>query len=365
MRMPARNVPLTVALDARLIGGTSTGDSTYWTGLVHGLSKLDSDVRYLLYSNASRPANVPQSDRLRWIQLAGSPRIWSLVKFPLAARRAKASITHVQYNLSPLIRKGGVTTIHDVSFFIEPKWFQARDRELLQRFVPSSAKRAKAVITVSETSKREISFWIPEAKLKTIAIANAAAIDRQRLPRHEAREIIEARFGLSGPYALTVGTRWPRKNMKLAIEAMESLPSTLAQKLLITGKSGWGEEIAGPRTQFTDYVDEATMNALFSAADLYLAPSLHEGFGIPILEAFRCGAPVISSAGGALPEVVGSAGRIVTSWKAEDWALEIGALLSDSGKLETMQLAGFEREKSFTWEASAMRHEAVYREVSS
>src|SRR5687767_6719140 len=120
-----------VAIDARLVGGTATGDSTYWLGLLYGLSQIATDFKFLLISNAKAPPKIPQSDNFRWMTVpARSNRWWSLVRFPLAARKAGAGVSHTQYNLSPLVGRSGITTIHDVSFFIGPEWFQPKDRFL-------------------------------------------------------------------------------------------------------------------------------------------------------------------------------------------------------------------------------------------
>lgn len=352
---PRTNRPL-VAIDARLIGGTSTGDSTYWTGLLYGLAQIGPDVDFLLISNASAPAGIPESDRFHWITTPPRPsRWWSLVHFPLLARRLGASVTHVQYTLSPLAR-GGVTTVHDISFFIGPDWFKPRDRLVLQRTVPASIRRAKAVITVSETGKREIEQWIPAGRDKTTVTYNACPswihpVD----PEPTLKEL-----GVEQPYVLTVGTRWPRKNMQLAIDAADLLSSDLPHALVVTGKAGWGSQELGKRGRATGYVSNEQLCALYSGASAYLAPSRHEGFGIPLLEAFRCGCPVLCSSGGALPEVAGDAARVMNSWEAADWAAELSSMLRDSGNLLDLRQRGYERERQFTWEETARRTLAVY-----
>lgn len=356
--------PLRVALDARLVGRDFTGDSTYWTGLVRGLAELDSPIEFLLFSNGPAPAEIPKTRKLTWISLKSrNTRWWSLVTFPLAARKMGASAIHTQYNLSPLAGPRGITTIHDVSFFIGPQWFRPRDRFLLQRFVPRSARRAKRIVTVSQTSAREIERYIPAAKGKVEVAMLGPNPDLSPTTRGEARGFVAAR-GFHEPFALTVGTRWPRKNMQLAIEAMELLSPELPHRLIVTGKKGWDEGSAGSRTLYAGYVPTDLLSALYCAADLYLAPSFHEGFGLPLLEAFACGCPAVCSQGGALPEVSGGAAHIVESWEPKDWAAVIEDLLSDSSKLESMRERGKARAAEFSWKACAEVHERVYREVS-
>jgi glycosyltransferase involved in cell wall biosynthesis len=348
----------TVAIDARLVAGTSTGDSSYWTGLLYGLSKLDLDLRFLLFSNAPKPQGIPDSPNFSWVEVpARSSRWWSYVAFPVKARKLGAGAIHTQYSLSPLAGSMGITTIHDVSFFIGPEWFKPRDRMILSKTVPSSVKRAKRVIGVSKTCVGEIERYIPAAKGKTVAIYNG-------LPPWV--ELVEdpapvlKRLGIEKPYMLTVGTQWPRKNMKLAIDAARQVEGC---KLVVTGKAGWGEQAQGSNVIPTGYVDNADLCALYSGASLYLGPSRHEGFGIPVVEAFACGCPVLCSTGGALPEVTGDAGVVEPTWDAAHWAETIRGLLADSDKLQELRRLGFERVKRFDWVESARETAAVYREV--
>lgn len=347
----------TVALDARLVSGTSTGDSSYWTGLLHGLAKLDLDLRYLLFSNAPRPPGIPDSDKFQWVELhASQSRWWSWVKFPLKARSMGAGALHTQYSLSPLARNG-ITTIHDVSFFIGPEWFRPRDRAILTRTVPASARRARKVIAVSETCRKEIEHYIPAARGKTVAVYNGLP---PWVSRVEDPQPALSRLGVQRPYLLTVGTRWPRKNMQLAVDAVQQ---TTGQKLVVTGKPGWGDQPEGSQVQAVGYVSNEDLCALYSGASLYLAPSRHEGFGIPVIEAFACGCPVLCSTGGALPEVAGDAAEVEPTWEAAHWAGTIERLLGDSSKLEELRQRGLARVKSFDWTESARQTADIYREV--
>jgi glycosyltransferase involved in cell wall biosynthesis len=358
---------LLIAIDARLAAGESTGDSSYWTGLLYGLSRLSLKAKFLLYSNAERPAAIPSCDNFDWIRLPSSnSRWWSWVTLPLAARRRGARVLHTQYNLSPLAGRIGVTTIHDVSFFIGPDWFKPRDLMLLRRFVPASARRARRVITVSETSRAEIEHYLPQATGKTVAIPLACPIHI----RPDATVDVRSQLGIESPYLLTVGTRWPRKNMQLAIDA-----AAKAQfPLVVTGKPGWGPDnffsSAQGQTnlregaQAVGYVDGDTLSALYRQASLYLAPSRHEGFGLPLLEAFACGCPVMCSSGGALPEVADDAAMVMQSWRSTDWADAIRDLMQDSSKLNDLRRRGLERVAHFSWEETARLTMDVYRQVS-
>lgn len=358
------NLEPTIAIDARLASGTSTGDSTYWTGLLHGLAEMAPGMKFLLLSNTDRPAGIPAGPFL-WRKIpARSNRWWSLVAFPVVARRLGARVLHTQYSLSPLVRRGGITTVHDVSFYVEPSWFKPRDALLLRKSVPSSVQRAAAVITVSETSRTDIERFIPQAVGKT-HVTPLACPPWITPVDVETRSRTVADLEIEGPFVLTVSTRWPRKNMELAVEAMSRLDADLPHQLVLTGKAGWGDQRPGTRGKAVGYVDNATLSALYSAASLYLAPSRHEGFGIPLLEAFRCGCPVLSSCGGSLPEVAGDAAVIENSWEADVWAARIAELLRSQGTLDDLAQRGHLREREFSWKETAAKTLAVYRRVAN
>lgn len=351
-----------VAIDARLVAGESTGDSTYWTGLLHGFSKIKLDFQILLLSNAEKPAGIPWSEQFEWRKVkARNGRLWSIIAFPRAARRAGAAAVHTQYTLSPFVRRNGITTIHDVSFLIGPDWFRPRDRILMRRSVPGSARRAAAVIAVSRTSKEEIEGFFPSARGKTYV--TYLACPPWIHPVRNAKETLEKTLGIREPFMLTVGTRWPRKNMKLAVDACDLLAAETARTLVITGKEGWGDLHPSSRTKSVGYVDAETLSALYSAADLYLAPSRHEGFGIPVLEAFTCGCPVICSSGGAFPEIAGEAAIVQQGWDAAEWSRTISETLGDSSRLDSLRELGRERASQFSWEETARQTAEIYRRV--
>jgi glycosyltransferase involved in cell wall biosynthesis len=148
--------------------------------------------------------------------------------------------------------------------------------------------------------------------------------------------------------------------MELAIQAATDarLP------IVLTGKGTWQAGELGPGGRSVGYVSVEDLSALYSAATLYLAPSRHEGFGIPLLEAFRCGCPVVCSTGGAFPEVDGDAACVMPNWEVASWSNAISNLVGDSSKLQRLRDAGRLRERAFRWEDTAARTLEIYREVA-
>lgn len=347
------NLPI-IAIDARLMSTTNTGDTSYWNGLVSGLSELEDDFKILLYSNNPDSAMVPDDPRFSAVHLPQTnSRVWSLRDFPFHAASSGAQLLHTQYNVSPISPIPCVTTVHDVSFFINPKWFRLKDRLILKSRVPASVKLASHVFTVSQTSKLEIERFIPAAQGKISVTYNALGKNIKPIEKKKAAEIVKENLGIDSPFLFTLGTKWPRKNIELAIQAASNLPESIPHKLVVTGQDGWGHLPDHSRTHFTGYISNELVSALYSAADIYLAPSWHEGFGIPLLEAFACQCPVICSPGGALPEVAANAAVVAPDFEPTTWSKLIQDLLLDETQVKSLQQLGQKRLQDFSWKESA------------
>lgn len=354
---PTDKMPLTVALDARLLDTRNTGDTSYWRGLTHGFTQINPDLRFLFFARNPQPAGLTLPSKSTWIHLpAPNNRIWSLLTFPTAARRAGAHVLHTQYNVSPLARNP-VTTIHDISFFIDPSWFQPRDRTLLSLGIRAAARRARQILTVSETSRAEIERYLPAAAGKITVTYNALDPEWPTLNPEQTTSLL-APLGLPERYLLTVGTRWPRKNMNLARQAAQAAQIPL----VVTGQYGWGDE--DPGSIATGYVDKPTLAALYTRALAYLAPSRHEGFGIPLLEAWASHCPVIASTGGALPEIAEDAAIVVPSWEPQPWAEAIQRLAADPLLRQDLIQKGQSRLSHFSWAETARRTCDVYHRAA-
>lgn len=350
------------AIDARLVSGRFGGDSTYWTALIYGFKDVAANLPLLFLSNASRPQNIPWSEKWQWeVISARSNRLWSWFAFPRAARKLGAKAIHTQYNLSPLAGRCGVTTIHDVSFFVGPQWFSKKDHFLLTRFVPASARRSARVITVSQTSQSEIEKYIPSARGKVEVTQLASPPWVKRVATAEAKEQVRDKWGLEGPFMVTVGNQWARKNQALAIEASNLLPESIPHQLALAGKPS-GQPHSS-RVRQLGFVEGHEIGTLYSAADLMIFPSLHEGFGLPILEAFSCGCPVICGRNGAMPEVADGAACIPDTYEPSDWGRHIQELLNSSGTLKGLEEKGAARANHFSWRDTASRTIQIYQEV--
>jgi glycosyltransferase involved in cell wall biosynthesis len=362
---------LRVAIDCRTVTAPKTGDRTYALNLIRGLAAVDRDNQYLLYTaEATTQTDLGQPNMQPVVLPANPPWWWTPFVFPRDLGRSGVSVAHVQY-ITPLQAPVPViTTVHDVAFRRFPGLFPLKHRVLLNALVPLSIWRAARVITGSESTRRDlVEFYrLPEAK---IAVTPYAADTMYRpLDRDAARRAARDRLGIHGPFVLSVGVLQPRKNLPRLVAAFARIAGAVPHQLVIVGKWGWAHDELraavraaglGDRIFFTGYVADADLPVLYNAAEVFVYPSLYEGFGLPPLEAMACGTPVIAGDNSSLPEVVGDAGVLVDAGKVEALAAALRALLEDPREQARCRAAGLARARRFSWAETARQTIAVYR----
>ena len=196
----------------------------------------------------------------------------------------------------------------------------------------------------------------------------------------QAIDSVRRRYGIEGPYLVSLGALEPRKNLPATIRAFASLPEDLRPALVLVGsaspwnREGWDlvqsalDELPIPvreRIVLTGYVPEAEKVALLSGAEALVYPSLYEGFGLPVIEAMACGTPVLTSNTSALPETAGNAALLVDPDDVEAIAEGLQRLLTDRSLRRALRDAGTARASAFTWEATARQTADILREAKA
>ncbi|MCS7191124.1 MAG: glycosyltransferase family 4 protein [Fimbriimonadales bacterium] len=364
-----------IGIDARLLTGAYTGDRTYWRGLLKGFHETLSPNAHRLVLFSTRPVpggTLPESPLYEHVVVpARSERLWSLLRLPRLVRAYQCDLIHTQYTVSPFFRTPAVTTVHDVSFLIEPRWFPLRDRILLRLSVPASCRRAKRVLTVSETSREDIIALLRLPPEKVVATPNGLPEGFHPIEKEQAQAWVRRVYNIVPPFALAVGVLQPRKNWELALLAVYFARKEyqLPLRLVLTGKPGWAQRTleqikqqlnAGEWLIETGYVPDEHLVWLYNAAEMLLYPSFYEGFGLPPLEAMACGTPVIASNGGALPEVVGSGGILLPPNEAGLWANAIRTVLENATYRDALRQKALEQARRFSWHTTAQRTMEAY-----
>jgi glycosyltransferase involved in cell wall biosynthesis len=266
-------------------------------------------------------------------------------------------------NTGPLAVTRQDVTLHDLSVLDHPEWFAPSFRLWYLCMLPWLAKRARNVLTVSEHSRRSIikRFKLPEEKVT--AIPNGVNL-RQFHPCDPAP--VRAKYELADRYILCVGSLDPRKNVERLLQAWSRLSDIQELELVIVGSRSnvfRPVDLGGSsrRTRFLGYVPDEDLPALYAGSTFFIMPSLFEGFGLTVLEAMACGAPVITSHAGALPEVAGDAALQVDPTSVEGMAEVMRLLLVDEGLRSQLRHKGMERACQFSWERSA---EGIWQVIS-
>ncbi len=273
----------------------------------------------------------------------------------------------------PRRRRPLVVTVHDAAPNLFPDSFPARGLRFHRAGLEAAARRADLVITVSESSRAELieHTSIPEGRVRVVP--NGVDLD---IASADEAAALATRLGLADrPYVLWVGSLEPRKNA----EALLGLPAALAaaglpHRLVLAGPEGWGPTAQAARKaaaaapagslRLLGLVAAADLAPLYRGASLFCFPSLHEGFGLPVLEAMAQGTPVLCSTASSLPEVGGPAARYVTDPGEEAWAAAVVDLLGDETALASLASGGPARAAGFPWAACARATAAALRDVA-
>jgi len=261
-----------------------------------------------------------------------------------------------------------VVTVHDLSFLFYPQGFRALNRIYLRVFTQLSVRRARRVIAVSESTKRDLVQTYRLSPGKVDVVHNGVDSSFRPLPAAQVAAF-RVEHGLPESFILFVGTLEPRKNVTRLIEAYARMPGAKPPLLLVGGKGWLYDDLFACRealnltdqVHFVGYVPAEDLPLWYNAAKLFVYPSLYEGFGLPPLEAMACGTPVITSATSSLPEVVGTAGLLVDPTDVEALAAAMQRVLSDKDLQAEMQRAGLEQASAFSWRRTALQTAGSYR----
>jgi glycosyltransferase involved in cell wall biosynthesis len=297
----------------------------------------------------------------------------------LSALSSELDLLHGLAYAAPLAaRCPTVITVHDLSFLRFPDAFRPFNRSYLTLATKASTRRAERVIAVSESTRQDVISYCGVPAQRVIVIPNGVTEEFSPAPEAEVRSHV-GRLGLPDRFILYLGTLEPRKNLVRLLEAYAMLrrmrggageAANETPPLVLAGGKGWYYEEILERVRtldlerfvhFPGFVPQADLPWYYRATALFIYPSLFEGFGLPVLEAMACAAPVITTTASSLPEVAGDAAVLIEPEDISGMAAAMNHCLDDPDLVAEMRAAGIRRAASFSWDRTATATAELYR----
>jgi len=378
-------MPLRVGFDATPAVRQGGGIGRYTRELLRAVADVDQNTQFRLFYTApgdsaahtlpALPANflvrrLPFDD----IWLA---RVWHRARAPIPVDwiTGRIDLFHSpDFTLPPTSRATRtLLTVHDLSFIRDPESAVPVLRDYLNKVVPRSVARADHVLADSLATRADLVelYDTPPEKISVLYCGVNEVF--QPVRDAEALRAVRTRYHLGeAPFIVAVGTLQPRKNYPRLIQAFAQLGEREAN-LVIAGGKGWMYDAVfaeverlglGERVIFPGFVADDDLPALYSAARVLAYPSTYEGFGLPILEAFACGTPVVTSTASCLPEVAGGAALLVPATDVPALAEALRLAYGDTAVRDRLIQAGAIRARQFSWKDSARQLVGLYHRLA-
>jgi glycosyltransferase involved in cell wall biosynthesis len=377
-----KRIKMRIGINASKIYDVHTGVGRYTSNLSRSILKTSSKNDYYLYTpgrvgktarsniegtDFEKPAVSIQNNTLRIL--------WEQMVLPMYSRKDRLDLFHyTDHALSLLFRKCPIIiTVHDIAYLRLPNLLNTSRKVYKKNILQISIRKAKIIIADSYATKEDIIeyFGIREEKIRVIHLG----VESRFRPINNVEDF-RLKNNLPSKMILNVGTLEPRKNVVSLIKAFRKLREMGFEdvKLVIAGNKGWlyqeifkevGQSGLKQEILFLGVVRDKDLPLLYNCADIFVYPSLYEGFGLPPLEAMACGVPVITSNTSSLPEVIGDAGIMVDPTDINSLCESMYILLKDKELWNRMRNMGLERSKLFSWDNTAEKILKVYDEVFS
>lgn len=355
-----------------------TGTEYYSFNLIKNIIKLDEKNEYILYFPTPLSGdfqNLPKNFKSKVMYF---PRFWTQIRLSWEMFCHSPDLLFIPAHTIPIVHpKKVIVTCHDVGFRSYPSSYSKFQLWHLEFTTGQAVRWAKKIIAVSESTKHDL-INIYKAKpqqIKVIYNGFSNEIFHPIEDKDKINEILQ-KYNFPEKYILFVGRLEERKNIPKLISAFDILKKKrgIPHKLVLVGKKGYKfEQIIDTIKKLkitsevilTGYISEQDLPYIFSKADLFIFPSLYEGFGIPILEAFACGCPVATSNVSSMPEVAGKAAILFNPQKKEEIAQAIYKIISDNNLRDNLIKKGFYQIKKFSWRKCAQETLEVLEEVGT
>ncbi|OLC42200.1 MAG: hypothetical protein AUI64_05550 [Acidobacteria bacterium 13_1_40CM_2_64_6] len=366
-----------IGIDARKLHDFGIG--TYIRNLLRQLARLDRETEFVVFCRPDdREALTSLGENFRPVpERSANYSVAEQLSIPLALRREGITLFHApHYVLPPLVRCRSVVTIHDCIHLMFPQYLPSRlALQYARTSIALAARRAARVMTVSESSKRDILRFVDVKPEKIDVIYNAYDERFTIEPREEDVVRVRERYQLHDEFVLYAGNVKPHKNLERLIDAFDLVRKRGLDhlKLVMIGddiskytalRRAVHQHQLHKYVRFLGYLPEETLAVMYRLAGVFVFPSLYEGFGLPPLEAMASGTPVVTSNVSSLPEVAGDAAVLVDPYDALSIADGIHRVLTDETLRRDLRKKGVARAGMFSWEASVRRVHKIYMQIA-
>jgi len=368
-----------IGIDAQLLAQRESGVEGCVRSLVEALAQVDDENEYVIYTHGDAPGLDLHGNprlavrvtalpcRIRWVRI-----LWQQMVLPRLLLRDRIDVLHAPAYVSPLgAPRPVVVTMHDVIAAKFPEMCKRANAIHYGLMLPRVARKAARIIASSECTRRDIVARLHVPRQKVDVIHPGVSSEFRPIEASEKRAQVARRMQLPRGFILFVGNLEPKKNLPTLIRAFARVKRKrgVEQRLVIGGRRGWKcrdvfeavqEEGLGGQVHFCGRVSDEDLAALYSMADLFVFPSLYEGFGLPPLEAMACGTPVVAGDAGSLPEVLGDAALLVRPESVSELAEAMHRALAEPSLRHDLRRKGMKRARMFDWARAARETVAVY-----
>ena len=348
------------------------GTRVYILNMLKNFGKEAPSEDFFVYHKTKfNPQLAPPNFENYHIKSLGNFLAWTHTRFAWEIFREKPDVLWVPLHNLPFFRRSGtktIITIHDLAFKFFPEYFTKWDLFKLNLLANHAIKKSDKIIAISDSTKKDILRVYPEINEEKIAVVHHgfdAKLFSKEISKEESLPILKKYGLIDNNYLIYIGAIQPRKNLCILIEAFKKIKKTRpALRLVFAGERAWMWEGIEKRINESPFSDSivvtgkipfSEMPVLLGSASVFVFPSLYEGFGIPVLEAFASGVPVVLANNSSLPEVGGNGALYFEGNDSKDLSSKVENLLNDSSLKDAMILKGKERLKKFSWEKCAQQ----------
>ncbi len=367
-----------IAIEARVLSGKRLGVARYLYNLLRFFPEISDSNQFYLYADYRPIDQSIQHPQIHYRTLKGPRRfLWRHFLLPLEQYKKHFDLLFVPSYSVPLLKMGKtVVTIHDIIPLKHPEWSRRNERIRFATTVKRLAHKVDSIIAASEATKNDLLEFTRTDPNKIEVIYLGVDDHFKVLDKKAEFENFSKKFNLLVPFILYVGAIHPRRNIKRLLEAFRllKLDTKTEHKLVLIGtffQSSWKQQIQQYIQQkkleneiiWLDYITDEELVQFYNFADVFIYPSLYEGFGLPVLEAMACGTPVVTSNSTSLSEVAGDAALLVNPFEIEEIAEALKTIIWKKDIKIGLIEKGKKRASLFTWQKAAQQTIQLFEKI--